>query len=126
MVCQRKARVEFIKFYEFPPKEVAQANALILQQDAFLKWVKEQKTLKKLEYINSVTSEETVLENICEEFFVDYKNTIMFFCGQKLWDEHRNNFHEHKNYFQNQILKPFGMLIINFHDMMNDFGDTLR
>ena len=38
-VCQRKARVEFIEFYEFSPKKSAEVNALTLQQDEFLKWV---------------------------------------------------------------------------------------
>ena len=57
MVCQRKARMEFIEFYEFPPKDAAQANVLTLQQDEFLKWLEETKTLKKLEYVDNVAAE---------------------------------------------------------------------
>ena len=126
MVCQRKSRMEFIEFYEFPPKDAAQANVLTLQQDEFLKWLEETKTLKKLEYVDSVAAEEPVLEHAHEEVFVDYENAIMFFCGQKLWEDHRNTFREHKKYFQNQITKPFGMAIVNFNDRMREYGDTLR
>ena len=42
----------------------------------------------------------------------------MFFCGQKLLEDHMNTFYEHKKYFQNQITKPFGMLIVDFNDKM--------
>ena len=126
MVCQRKARMEFIELYEFPPKDAAQVNVLTLQHDEFLKWLEETKTLKKLEYVDSVAAEEPVLEHAREEVFVDYENAIMFFCGQKLWEDHRNTFREHKKYFQNQITKPFGMAIVNFNDRMREYGDTLR
>ena len=65
-MCQRKAWVEFIEFYDFLPKKAAQPNALTLQQDEFLKWAKEPKTLKKLKYMDSVIAEEPVLENARE------------------------------------------------------------
>ena len=55
-----------------------------------MKWVKEHKTLKKIEYIDSVVAEEPVLEHAHEELFVDYRNIIMLFHGQKLWDHYRN------------------------------------
>ena len=71
MVCQRKARAEFVEFCNFLPKESEQANKLTLFQDEFLKWVKEPETLKKFEYVNSVTAEYSVLEHACEELFVD-------------------------------------------------------
>ena len=80
MVCQRNSQMAFIEFYECLPKEAAQANVLTLQQDEFLKWIKEATILKKLEYIDSVSAEELELEQAQVEVFVDYKNKIMIFC----------------------------------------------
>ena len=62
MICQRKARLEFIKFCKFTAKEAAQANVLTLQQDEFLRWLEETKTLKKLEYVDSLRTKSPVLE----------------------------------------------------------------
>ena len=50
----------------------------------------------------------------------------MFFCDQKLWNDHMNAFNEHIKYFQIQITKPFGMLFVDFNDQMREYGDTLK
>jgi hypothetical protein len=50
----------------------------------------------------------------------------MYFCGQKLWTDHRNTFREHKKYFFNKIAKPFTMCIVDYNDCMREYGDTLR
>ena len=83
-VCQRKAQAEFVEFYEFPARETEQANKLTWSQDEFLKWEKEPKTLKKLEYVDILTAKDSVLEHAQEELFVEYKHAIVFFCDQKL------------------------------------------
>ena len=49
MICQRKARVEFIKFHEFQPKDNIQVTMLKTLQDEFLSWLKDAKTLMKLD-----------------------------------------------------------------------------
>ena len=126
MICQRKARVEFIEFYEFQAKDATQVTSLKTQQDEFLTWMKEAKTLKKLAYITSLTADQNDLDQAYEEALMDYENAIMFFCGQKLWKDHRNSFREHKKYYQNQIRKPFGMSVVDFNDRMREYGDTLR
>ena len=126
MMCQRKARVEFIEFHEFLPRDNIQVTLLKTQQDAFLTWLKEAKTLKKLDYADSITADQDVLDAAYEEAIIDYENAIMFFCGQKLWKDSRNTFREHKKYYQNQIRKPFGMSIVDFNDRMREYGDTLR
>ena len=100
MICQRKARVEFIEFYEFQAKDATQVTSLKTQQDEFLTWMKETKTLKKLAYITSLTADQNDLDLAYEEAIIDYENAIMFFCGQKLWKDHRNSFREHKKYYQ--------------------------
>ena len=126
MICQRKARAEFIEFYEFLPKDNTQVTLLKTQQDAFLKWLKEPKALKKLDYVTSTTADQGELDSAYQEAIADYENAIMFFCGQKLWKDHRNTFREHKKYYLNQIRKPFGMSIVDFNDRMREYGDTLR
>ena len=126
MICQRKARVEFIEFYDFQAKDATQVTSLKTSQDEFLKWMKEAKTLLKLDYITSVTVDLAELEHAYEEAIMDYENAIMFFCGQKLWKEHRNCFRIHKKYYFNQLRKPFGMSIVNFNDRMREYGETLR
>jgi hypothetical protein len=55
MVCQRKARTEFVEFFDFPVKDSAKVTTLKTQQDDFLPWLAEAKTLMKLEYITSTT-----------------------------------------------------------------------
>ena len=126
MLCQRKARVEFINFHEFQPKDNTQVTLLKTQQDSFLKWLKEVKTLKKLDYVTSITADQAELDTAYKEAVMDYENVIMFFCGQKLWKDSRNTFREHKKYYQNQIRKPFGMSIVDFNDHMREYGDILR
>ena len=84
MICQRKARVEFIEFYEFQTKDTIQVTMLKTSQDAFLSWLKDAKTLMKLDYINKTTVDRAVLDKARKEAILDYENGIMFFCGQKL------------------------------------------
>jgi hypothetical protein len=81
MICQRKARVEFIEFHEFQPRDNIQVTLLKAPQDAFLTWLKEAKTLKKLDYVNSITADQAVLNAAYKEAIIDYDNAIMFFCG---------------------------------------------
>ena len=52
IICQRKARVEFIEFCEFQAKDSIQVRMLKTSQDTFLTWLKDAKTLMKLDYIN--------------------------------------------------------------------------
>ena len=125
MLCQRKARVELIEFHEFQPKYSSQVTLLKIQQDAFLTWLKDAKTLKKLEYVTSVTADQEELDTAHEEAVMDYENSIMFFCGQKLWKDSRNTFREHKKNYQNQIRKPFGMSIVDFNNRLREYGDIL-
>ena len=73
------------------------------QQDEFLVWMKEPKTLKKLVYVTSITANQDELDLAYEEAAMDYEKAIMFFCGKKLWRDHRNTFREHKKYYFNQI-----------------------
>ena len=79
----------------------------------------------KLDYINKTTVNRAMLNKACEEAILDYKNGIMFFCGQKLWKDSYNTFRQHKKYYQNQIRKPFGISIVDFNDCMREYRDTL-
>ena len=126
MICQRKARSEYVEFYEFPAKENSKANLLKTQQDEFLEWLAEAKTLMKLEYITSLTVDQDEVLAAFEAAVRDYENSITYFCGQKLWKDHRNTFREHKKYFYNKIAKPFTMSVVDFNDRMREYGDTLR
>ena len=126
MICQRKARVEFLEFYEFQQKDQAQMTLYKTQQDEFLKWLKEPRTLFKLDYTTSATAESAEVDTAYEEAIVDYENAIMFFCGQKLWKDHRNCFREHKKYYFNNVRKPFDMSIVDFNDRMREYGETLQ
>ena len=94
-------------------------------QDTFLLWLKDTKTLMKLDYINKIAVDRAVLDEACEEAILDYENSIMFFCGQKLCKDSCNTFRQHKKYYQNQIRKPFGISIVDFNNRMREYGDTL-
>jgi hypothetical protein len=48
MVCQRKARGEFVDFFEFTARESPKVTTLKTQQDEFLTWLEEPKSLMKL------------------------------------------------------------------------------
>ena len=126
MVCQRKARGEFVDFFEFTARDSAKVTTLKTQQEAFITWLEEPKTLMKLKYINSLTADPEVIAAGFESSVRDYENSIMYFCGQKLWKDHRNTFREHKKYFFNKIAKPFTMCIVDYNDRMREYGDTLR
>ena len=126
MVCQRKARAEFVDFFAFPAKESAKVTALKTQQDVFLTWLAEPKSLFKLNYISSLTADPAEVAASFESVVRDYENSIMYFCGQKLWKDHRNAFREHKKYFFNKIAKPFNMCIVDYNDRMREYGETLR
>ena len=95
-------------------------------EDTFLSWLKDAKTLMKLDYINKTTVNRAVLDKAHEEAILDYENGIMFFCSQKLWKDFHNIFHQYKKNYQNQIRKPFGMSIVDFNDCIREYGDTLR
>ena len=62
MICQRKARYEFIKCHEFQAKDVNQVIRLKTQQDKFLAWLKEPKTLKRFGYVTGITDNQDELE----------------------------------------------------------------
>ena len=86
------------------------------QQDEFLAWLKEPKTLKRRGYVTSITTDQDELDLAYEEAAMDYKKATMFFCGQKLWSNNRNTFRDHKKYYFNQLRKLFGMSIVDFND----------
>ena len=111
MLRQRKARVEFIEFHEFQTKDNIQVTLLKTQQDAFLTWLKEPKTLKKLDYVTSTTVDQAELESAYEEAVIDYENAIMFFCRQKLWKDSCNTFREHKNTFRTKLESRLACLL---------------
>ena len=56
MICQQKARYELIKCHEFQAKDINQVVLLKTQQDEFLAWLKEPKTLKRLGYVTSTAA----------------------------------------------------------------------
>ena len=95
MLCQRKAK-KIVEFYEFSARGEMRAVLLKTQQYEFLLWLKEPKKLMKLKYINIITLEQTIFEKAYDFAVVDYKNSTMYFCGQKLLKNHRNAFHEHR------------------------------
>ena len=126
MICQRKARAEFIEFYKFQQKETEFANLLRTQGEEFLTWLKDAKTLFKLEYVESINADQEDLDEAYEMAVADYEKAILYFCGQKLWKNHRSTFREHLRYYQNTITKPFNMPIVDFNDRMREYGDILR
>ena len=50
----------------------------------------------KLEYINSIIEKQQLMEKAYKSLVTDYKNTIMYFGGQKLWKDHQNTFCNYK------------------------------
>ena len=77
--------MEFVEFYEFQAKDSTQMTLFKTQQDEFLIWLKKNKTLKKLGYINSLTADQEELDLAYIEAVIDYENAILCFCDQKLW-----------------------------------------
>ena len=83
------------------------------KQNKFLAWLKQPKTLKRLGYI-SITTDIDKVHSAYKEAIVDYKRVVMYFTGSKLWRNHRNAFREHKKYYSNHLMRPYGMSIVNF------------
>ena len=123
MLSQRRARNEFIDCFEFQDNN--QFVELKTQQDVFLTWLKQPKILKKLGYITSVNIDNDEINSAYKEATMDYKKSIMYYLGMKLWNNHRTAFREHKKYYCNHLRKPFSMSIVNFHDCMREYGDAL-
>ena len=110
-ICQQKARGKFLKCFKIP--NTNQMFDLTSQQNVFLTWLKQPNALKKLGYVSGNPDTDEV-EQAYEEAVVDYKRSIMYFTGIKLWSDHRITFREHKKYYGNHLRKPSNMSIINF------------
>ena len=95
MICQWRARNKFIEYFKF--EDDNQLVKLKMQQDVFLKWLKQPKIFKKLGYITSIHQDNDEIDTAYKEAAMDYEKSIIYYLGMKLWNNHRTAFREHKS-----------------------------
>ena len=130
---QKKARKEFLDFYKESctnprerPSEEDEARLLKNDYD-FLPWLKQEKVLFKLDYLDTASLEaDAALKQAYHHAIDDYENGVFYYCGQMLWTESTKTFHQHHKYFMGDIVKPFNMNIVEYTTRMNEYTELLQ
>jgi hypothetical protein len=130
-VTQKKARKEFLDFYKEScnPREKPsdKDDAMLGKYDSyFLPWLKQEKVLFKLEYLDTASQDADATLKAYHNAINDYENGIFYYMGRILWTESTTSYRQHRKYFTNSIIKPYNMPIVEYDARMNEYAELLQ